>query len=124
MKKMAVLLIAVGMLVGIAGCPSFTMKEAYEPQTRSITVNDAYDASYRKALRALASMGADITSQDMNGGTISAKLHNAVLINVVLSKKGADSTLIETTGSLMPNKMVVGEFTEIDDFIKTYQGLP
>jgi hypothetical protein len=122
MKKMAALLV-VGMLVGMAGCPAFMRKEAYEPQTRTITVNDAYDASYRKALRALASMGADITSQDMNGGTISAKIHNAVLMNVVLTKKGADSTLIEATGSLMPNKMVIGEFTEVDEFIKTYQGL-
>jgi hypothetical protein len=122
MNKWTTLLV-VGVLIGAAGCPSFMMKEAHEPQRRSIIVDDTYEAAYRKVLRSLASMGADITSQDMTGGTVSAKLHNAVIMNVALSKKGSDSTLVEVTGSLMPNKMVIGKFTEVDDFMKTYSGL-
>lgn len=115
-------LVLLPLLLILGGCAGFMRPEAYNPVTRSISVKDNYDTAYSKSIRSIASLGSEIISQDKNSGTISAKVHNAVLLNVIVSKNGNGAT-IDATGSVMPGKIVFGSFTEVDDFITTYQSL-
>lgn len=117
-------LVLLPLLLILNGCAGFMRPEAYNPVTRSISVKDNYDTAYNKSIRSIISLGfgSEITSQDKNSGTISAKVHKAVLLNVIVSKNGNGAT-IDVIGSIMPEKIGFGSFTEVDDFITAYQSL-
>lgn len=115
-------LVLLPLLLILNGCAGFMRPEAYNPVTRSISVKDNYDTAYSKSIRSIASLGSEIISQDKNSGTISAKVHKAVLLNVIVSKNGNGAT-IDVIGSIMPEKIGFGSFTEVDDFITAYQSL-
>lgn len=105
----------------LLGCPSAVYR--HTPETKHLVVADPYDHAWQKALRALATMGAETHQQDRQSGSLQAKVHNAVLLHVLLQPDSPTATRVTVAGSVLPNKVVLGKFTEVDDFLRTYQRL-
>jgi len=103
----------------LTSCSSL-MPATSKPEIRQLRVADHPDDAYHRALRAVLSLGASITQQNPQTRFLSAQLHNAVVLNVLIMPKGEGSR-IDVQGTVLPNKLVLGSFTEVDDFIAAYQ---
>jgi hypothetical protein len=71
--------------------------------------------TYQRSHEILRRMGARLTTMD---GTqaLSALVHDVVVVNVHL-RGDAQRTEVEVTGAILPGKVVLGSFTELDDFV-------
>jgi len=105
--------------LGLTSCSSL-MPAATKPEMRQLRVAEDADQAYQRALRTALGMGASITQQNPQTRFLSAQLHNAVVLNVLVMPKG-DGVRIDVQGTVLPNKLVLGSFTEVDDFITAYQ---
>jgi len=105
--------------LSLTACSSL-MPAATKPELRQLHVTDDPDHAYQRALRTALGMGASITQQNHQTRFLSAQLHNAVVLNVLVMPKG-EGARIDVQGTVLPNKLVLGSFTEVDDFIAAYQ---
>lgn len=105
--------------LGLTSCSSL-MPAAHTPELRQLRVTDAPDHVYQRALRAVLGMGASITQQNPQTRFLSAQLHNAVVLNVLVMPRGQGAQ-IDVQGTVLPNKLVLGSFTEVDDFLAAFQ---
>ena len=103
------ILIVAGSLIGGGCMPTFPLPH-YEPQTATVPFNVTPDVMYQRAYKAVALMGGHILSHDPVQRILSAEIHNAVMMNVIV-----ESTNITITGEIMPNKLVTGKFTEVQE---------
>lgn len=103
------------LVLGICVLSSCTALMSQAPLTRSLTVQESPDAAYQRATRAMARLGGEITQADAQSRVLSAKLHNAVVVNVSV-EQAPDGARIEAVCTLMPNKIAVGAMTECDDY--------
>ena len=107
--------------LALLGCPSAVYR--HTPETKHLVVAEPYDHAWQKALRTLATMGAETHQQDRQSGSLQATVRNAVLLHVLLQPDSPTATRVTVTGSILPNKVVLGTLTEVDDFLHTYQRL-
>ncbi|MGE3350056.1 MAG: hypothetical protein AB7I35_21720 [Ramlibacter sp.] len=105
--------------LSLTACSSL-MPAATKPELRQLHVADDPDHAYQRALRTMLGMGALITQQNPQTRFLSAQLHNAVVLNVLVMPKGQGSR-IDVQGTVLPGKLVLGSFTEVDDFLAAYQ---
>ncbi len=120
-RKSLLKLIGLGSLLLLgAGCSTLVMN----PETRSakFTVDLGFDAAHKRAVETFAALGGSITSQDSKAGTVSARVHNAVDMTVSLNAVAPTRTEVSVWGSTIPGKVVVGVFTEVDDYQRIYTG--
>ncbi|HYN63690.1 MAG TPA: hypothetical protein VES36_03720 [Candidatus Limnocylindrales bacterium] len=103
----------------LTSCSS-TMPAASKPEIRQLRVEDHPDHAYHRALHAAFRMGASITQQHSQTRFLSAQLHNAVVRNVLVTPKG-QGALVDVQGMVLPNKVVFGAFTDVDDFLAAFQ---
>lgn len=92
-----------------------------EPVRRSTLLPVSPDMAYRRALQAMSRMGGQITAADAASGILSATVHHAATLTVVVLPTAGGST-VEVTGTLLPNKVALGRFTEPDDYVALLQG--
>lgn len=112
------------MLVVLSLCGWLTACTALmsqEPVRRSTMLALPPDIAYRRAVRAMAQLGGQVTTADATSGVLSATVHNAATLTVVVLPTAEGST-VEVTGTLLPNKVVVGRFTEPDDYVTLLHG--
>jgi len=102
------------------GCVSTLMSASRESITRSAILPMPVDEAYQKASRALAKMGAAITQANAQTHLLSGTVHQAVVLNVTVTDS-ARGAIVEVTGQLLPGKIVVGEFTEVKDYLALLQ---
>ncbi|WP_146180246.1 hypothetical protein [Opitutus sp. ER46] len=121
MKRSSFLLLFLGMasLFLLSGCASGFI---VNPETRStkFTVERPFESAHQRAVQTFAALGGSITSQDAHAGTIAATVHNAVNMTVTLNRVSDTRTEVSVWGSTIPGKVVVGVFTEVDDFQRIY----
>lgn len=118
-RKTLIQVLGAALLLFVTGC---TMPFVVNPETRStkFTVERDFDAAFSRAVATFGALGGGITSQDARAGTISATVHNAVNMTVTLNRVSDHRTEISVWGSTLPNKVLVGVFTEVDDFQRLY----
>jgi hypothetical protein len=90
------------------------------PITRNATFQESPDAAYARATRAMVRMGGKITQASAQSRVLSAEVHNAVVLNVLVEPM-PDGSKIEVVGMLMPNKIAVGSFDECDTYLTLLQ---
>src|SRR5712692_1821637 len=103
-----------GVVLVLAGC-SALLPQAHTPEVRQVLVTDQPDLAYTKAVRALAAMGGEIVQNDRQARMLQSRLHNAVILSVSV-RPSDQGTLLVAQGTVLPNKVVVGSFTEVEDF--------
>jgi hypothetical protein len=86
------------------------------PKVQSVVLADSPGNAYRRAVSAMALLGGRITTADPLHGVISAEVHNAVILTVELLPV-PEGTKVNVVGTLLPNKLVVGSFDEVDQYI-------
>jgi hypothetical protein len=86
------------------------------PVRQALTVQESPDAAYQRATRAMVRMGGEILQTNPQARLLSAKLKGVVLLNVQVLPT-PDGATIEATGTLLPGKLVAGEFDEVDTYI-------
>lgn len=94
---------------------SCTALMSHEPVTRFVVTEQTPDAAYRQAIIAFARLGGEVRHTDYASHTLSGVVHNAVTMTVIVSPEGTGSR-VEVTGSLLPNKVAIGAFDEVDQF--------
>lgn len=115
-KLIAMLTIASSLLW--SGCMPVMYQQHYEPQTATVHLNVTPDVAFQRAYKAMATMGGRITVHDPIQRVLSAEVHNAVIMHVVV-----EPSQVIVTGSVMTNKMVTGEFDEVSQYISLLQAL-
>ena len=110
MTRSLMVMISLGILVGCAG--SFT---GTHPETRTVLLPMAAGPAYERALRTFALMGGQI--RVAQGQTIAGVVHGAVELAVVLSP-GAGGTSVTVTGSVLPGKLTLGRFDEVETYVR------
>jgi hypothetical protein len=65
-------------------------------------------------------MGATITQANTQTRLLSGQVHGVVILNVSVTGAAQQAT-VEVTGSLLPGKLAVGSFTEVDDYVTLLQ---
>ena len=110
-------------LLFLIGCTSRTTNIVANPETRAakFTVDMPFDTAFSHAIQSFAVLGGGITSQDSRAGTISATVHNALTMTVTLNRVSETKTEVNVWGSTLPGKMIVGVFTEVDDYQRIFQ---
>ena len=88
------------------------------PVTESVTLPLPPVQAYDRAVQAMAQMGGKITRTDSTARVLVGEVHNAVVLTVVLTPFPDGTTGASVTGQLLPNKLVMGEFTEVADYLK------
>jgi hypothetical protein len=86
------------------------------PKVQSVVLAEAPGQAYGRAVSAMALLGGRITTADPLHGVISAEVHNAVLLTVHLVPV-PEGTRVNVVGTLLPNKLVVGSFDEVDQYM-------
>ena len=76
--------------------------------------------AYAKAMRAMATMGSEFTQMQPEAGFLQGKVHGAVLLTVTLVTV-SQGIQVDVSGSLLPGKLVVGAFSEVDDYVALLQ---
>ncbi len=114
---------AVGLLILalLTGCAALMpTPPQYAPQTAAVQLTAAPDLAYKQAYMALVGMQGQITSSDPALRHIAAVVKGAVLMHVTVEGQGHGS-LVTIRGSILPNKIVFGEFTEVQDYASLLQ---
>lgn len=105
------------------GCAVPTMPNiVMNPETRNatFTVDMPFDAAFTRAVQTFGALGGSVTSQDARAGTVAATVHNAVNMTVSLNRVSDTRTELVVYGSTIPGEVVVGVFTEVEDYQKLY----
>jgi hypothetical protein len=102
---------------------SCTALYSQTPVTHSLTVPSSQDVAFDRATRAMARLGGELTQTNRQEGLLTAKVHNAVLLTVLV-RPSAEGSTIEATGTLLPNKLAVGTFDEVEQYLRLVQEQP
>ena len=121
-RTIRTLLCLISILLLFVGCMGPRPNIVVNPETRSsrFTTERAFDSAFVRAVQTFASLGGSITSQDAKSGTVSATVHNALNMTVTLNRVSETKTEVSVYGSTMPGKMIVGTFTEVEDYQRIY----
>lgn len=111
-------LLSLGGALALAGCMTSLMSQ--EPVRRSVSLQEPPDAAYQRASQAMARMGATIHQANPQTRLLSGIVHGVVVLNVSVTGSKESST-VEVTGSLLPGKLAVGSFTEVDQYVALLQ---
>ena len=114
-----VLLALLGFLLA-AGCGGLLHPA---PHTAHQTLPAPPGQVYRDAACAFARLGGQMTASDGTHGLLSGQVHDAVTLTVLLTPEGT-GTAVQVTGQVLPNKIVVGRFTEVDDYMALLTAQP
>jgi len=114
-----VIIIASSLLWG--GCIPLPQPPHYPPQTALVHMTMDPAMTYRYVYANMVQFGGTITSHDEQMHALSAEVHNAVTMRVLIQPEGTGSQ-IAIYGSIMPNKVVVGDFDEVSTFATLLQG--
>lgn len=117
MSTRRTLLRGMGLLL-LGGCTAM-MSGASTPVERRLTVPDAPAQAEAKALRTTLGLGGELL-RTPQAGALQAKVHNAVILTVLVEPEGRGST-VTVSGRLLPNKVAFGSLTEVDDWVAAYQ---
>lgn len=108
------------LVVWLSGCTAMMNRT---PITESTVLQAPQPVAYQRAAQALAQMGATLTTSDARTGLLSGQVHNAVVLTVQVQPH-AQGAQVTATGSLMPNKMAFGSFSEVSDYMAILKALP
>lgn len=97
----------------LTGC---TALMSQTPIRESRSLPESPDAAYQRAVIAMARLGGEVTQANAQARLLSARVHNAVILNVVVEPESSGAT-IHATCTLMPNKLAVGSMTECTDYL-------
>ncbi len=125
-RKSLLKLVGILPVLVLAGCGGIAQINM-NPETRStkFTVERDFDSAFKRTVETFGVLGGGITSQDARAGTVAATVHNAVNMTVSLNAVAPARTEVSVWGSTIPGKVVVGVFTEVDDFQRIYmEGKP
>ena len=112
MRRMVLILAVVGFSVGACAVLPPTQK-AYPPQQTTVSLSLSPDAAYQRAYTVFAKQpGWVITGAEAPLRTFRGVVHNAAEL-VVLVEAQPPGSLITIHGHILPNKLVKGEFTEV-----------
>ena len=111
-------MIGLSAMMFLIGCSSIVVN----PETRStkFTVDMPFSAAYSRAVQTYAALGGSITSQDSQAGVIAATVHNALHMTATLNRVSETKTEVSVWGTTIPGKVVVGTFTEVDDYQRIF----
>jgi hypothetical protein len=112
-----------GLTLTVLGCPSAVSRQASTPETREILVAESTEQTWQQALQTLATMGAATHQQDLQSGSLQAIVHHAVLLQVRGQPVSPTITRRTVTGAILPNTVVLGTLTDVQDFLRRYQTL-
>jgi hypothetical protein len=101
----------------VIGC---TALMSHAPMTKTAQFPDTPDAAYQRATRACLRMGCQVTHANAQLRTLSGTVHNAVVLNVIISPTATGSQ-IEATGTVMSNKIALGSFDEVESYMVLLQ---
>jgi hypothetical protein len=99
---------------------SCTALMSHTPVTHTAQFADTPDVAYQRATRACLRMGCQVTHANPHLRTLSGTVHNAVILSVIVSPTATGSQ-VEATGTLMPNKLAVGSFDEVQTYMALLQ---
>jgi len=114
MKRISLLLLA----FALAGCMTSLMPQT--PQTRMVVLQGSPDVAYQHALTTMQAMGGTLTLTDPRTHTLSAQVHGAVVLHVNVVPR-ADASDVTIRGTLLPGKLALGSFDEVDDYATRLQ---
>jgi hypothetical protein len=120
LKVLAAGLIALAALVGVLwslGCTSFM---SHTPVTQTVPLALAPDAAYTRATQAMGRMGGEVTHADRQTGLLQGKVHGVVLLTVQVSP-AAEGSSVEVSGTVLPNKLAIGDMDEVAEYAKLLQ---
>ncbi|HEY5864778.1 MAG TPA: oxygenase MpaB family protein [Candidatus Tectomicrobia bacterium] len=107
-------------LVGLlAGC-AMMLSETTPPEVRQIIVPTSLDATYGRAQRTAARMGAVMLAENQAQHTFTAQLKRVIGLHVDV-RQVETGTQMTVTGSILPHQQAIGILTEVDEFIVTYR---
>ena len=102
-----------------SGCIGGLMQASRVPDMTTFVVPLAQEPAYQRALTTAVALGTTITlaqAPDLIQGT----LNNAVLLSVRLSPE-QQGTLVSVSGSIIPNRLILGTMTATQDFQRAYE---
>jgi hypothetical protein len=100
------------LLLLVTGCAGSFAGRA--PETRTLVLPHGQEFAYQRAAQVLTQMGAQMTAMD-GPRALQGLVHGVVILSIQLQQQPG-GTLVVVTGSIPPGKLVVGSFTEVDDF--------
>jgi hypothetical protein len=111
-------LLIFGLLWLIVGCalPSpLPLPKPLAPRAAMVQVARAPDATYQCSVKAISALGQVARLQtDPQSRVVSFQWHNAVDM-VVRVEADTQGSVVPINGAVAPNKLTVGEFTEVED---------
>ncbi len=117
-KKLLLVTASVALL---SGCMSTLFQQEYPPQTAIVLLANQADTAYEHAYKTLAKMpGTRMISNDAKMRVASAEVNNAAVLTVIVEPNGGGSR-VTIHGSVMRNKIVRGEFTEVEHLAQAIQ---
>ena len=122
--RMSRMLVSV-MLAGMSACAVLPLpQQRYAPQQTTVTLPLPPAAAYQRAYRTFARQpGWIITGAVEPLHTFHGIVHNAAHIAVLIEAHPPGS-LVTIQGSILPNKVVVGEFTEVFEYAELLRQVP
>ncbi len=103
--------------LSLPGCTALMTRE---PITKHVALTDAPDVAYQKATQTMARMGGQITMTNAEQRVLSALVHNVVVMTVSVHARGTGSE-VEVSGTLLPDKIAFGTFSEVDEYLALLQ---
>jgi hypothetical protein len=101
----------------VIGCTALMSRT---PVTQTASFPDAPDVCYQRATRAWMRQGGALTQMLPQAGLLSGTVHNAVTLHILVTATPT-GCVITATGAVLPDKIAVGRFTEVGDYIALLQ---
>lgn len=120
-RKMKTLkLLSIVLLITVTGCATLPDRQTAELELkRTITVKDDYIIAYRKAIQAILIRGdCRIICQEIQSGTIIAKIHDAIYVDIKVDKQPNGNGLVIEVAVAESSAEAVAV---IDDFVRNYE---
>ena len=98
------------LVLALTGCVTSLMSQT--PITREVQLVGTPQAVFAHTTTTLKAMGGEVRVHDTQGRVLVGVLHGAVSITAQVD----EASIVHVSGSLLPNKLVIGQLTEVDDF--------
>jgi len=93
----------------------------YPPQDKTVILLVDSQTAYQRAYKAFGQMDGKVESSDPTILTMTGEVHYAVRLTVGIERQGGMRSLVKIHGSVMPGKMVVGTFEEVEQYAALLQ---
>jgi hypothetical protein len=113
-KTVRWLLLLGGCLVSVGILTHCAAAMAHGPVHKQLTLPVAPEVAYHQATAAMATMGARMLFA--NGWFLSGEVLNVVILTVMVHPV-PEGSMIDVTGSLLPNRLALGSFDEVDQYL-------